>query len=491
MYKSRSLTYNFVFNLFKTISNVLFPVITFSYSSRVLGVDGVGKVNFAKSFVLYFSMIAMLGMNYYGTREGAKLRGDRKKLSKYVHEMLMINLVSTEVAYLMLMLFLLFVPKLQNYMVLLFINSFSVLLTGMGMEWLYQAMEEYRYIATRSMVFQFIAVCLMILTVRSKKDLYNYTWIIVFASSGSYVLNFINSRKYVDYKWYGNYKIKKHLIPIFWLFAMAISIELYTVLDSLMLGFLKGDTEVGLYTAAVKINKIVNTLITSLGVVLIPRLSYYISKGETHRLDYLINKSYNFVFLFSIPACIGLYMLSDDIILLFSGKEFLRAVCTMKLLVPIVLAIPFSIVTNLQTFIPLGKEKLILRSTCTGAVTNFLFNMLLIPRFSENGAAVATVFAETAVAAVCYVNVRKYLKIPSIFKGYYQYWVAAVPILFIGFWTERFMNYGLLRICVVIIASACCYFSVLFIQGNQYIMEAKDIMMKKIMRKHTEEETRQ
>lgn len=481
--KNKSLIYNFLFNFLKTVSNVLYPVITFSYSAKILGVDGVGKVNFSKSFILYFCMIAMLGMNYYGTREAAKLRGDKKKLSKYVHEMLIINFVSTEVAYLIFLILLLLIPKLQEYMFLLLINSISILLTGMGMEWLYQAMEEYRYIAIRSMLFQIIAVCMMMLMVRSKDDLYIYACIMVFASSGSYILNFINSRKYIEFKWYGDYEIKKHLVPILWLFAMAVSIEFYTVLDSTMLGLLKGDEEVGLYTAAVRINKIVNTLITSFGVVLIPRLSNYIGKGEKNNLEDLIEKAYHFTFLFSVPACIGLYMLSDDIILFFSGKDFWKAAYTMRLLTPIVVVIPFSVVTNLQIFVPMKKEKLILRSTCAGAITNFICNMLLVPELSEDGAAVATVIAETVVTVICYVNVRKYLKLSSIFKGYHQYWLAAIPILFIGYGTTKFMEHGALRICVVTITSSCCYFAVLFIQKNQYVLEVRDKMIKAIIQR--------
>lgn len=185
---------------------------------------------------------------------------------------------------------------------------------------------------------------------------------------------------------------------------MAVSIELYTVLDTTMLGFLQGDIAVGKYTAAIKVNKLANTIITSVGVVLIPRLSYYVGHGEFKIMKALIDKTYNFVFLLSVPAAIGLFSLSDNIIRLFSGSEFSSAGFTMRLMVPIVLFIPFSVVTNQQTFVPMEKENLILISTLLGAITNFIFNLLLIPRYSENGAAVATVLAEMIVAMVCYLN---------------------------------------------------------------------------------------
>ena len=144
MRKEKSLLQNYIFNLIKTLNGILFPIITFAYSSRVLGVDGVGQVNFAKSVIAYFTMLAMLGMNYYGTREAAKLRNDRERLSQFCLEMLSINGFTTIIAYILLTVSLLLIPLLQDYRNLLLICSSAIALQGMGMEWLYQAMEEYR-----------------------------------------------------------------------------------------------------------------------------------------------------------------------------------------------------------------------------------------------------------------------------------------------------------------------------------------------------------
>lgn len=466
MDNKKSLIDNYLYNLIKTLSSIAFPVITFVYSARILGVDGLGKVNFSKSVISYFTMIAVLGMNYYGTREAAKLRNDKKKFSHFVHEMLIINTVSTIVSYILFMLAVRVIHQLQDYTILLVVNSFSIVLTGMGMEWMYQALEEYRYIAIRAVVFQGIALILMLFTVKTPEDVVNYAIVLVVATTGSYLLNFINSKKYVIYRWYGHYKIKHHLKSIFWLFALTVSIELYTVLDSTMLGFLKGDTAVGLYTAAVKINRIVNTLITSLGVVLIPRLSYYIGKGEMSRVKELVESSYQLIFMFSIPACLGLFALSDDFILLFSGEEFTSAGFTMRLLTPIVLVIPFSVVTNQQTLVPLGKEKLILISTCVGAVTNFTFNMLLIPRFAENGAAAATVLAEIAVALVCMAVIKKYFKLTNLFKQYYQYWLAAIPIILVKLCVEKLKAFYAIQMLIIIALSVIVYFGLLGLMRN-------------------------
>lgn len=482
---SKSFLSNSLFNFAKTACNVLFPVITFSYAAKVLGVEGVGKVNFAKSFMMYFTMIAMLGMNYYGTREAAKIRDHKNDLHKFVYEMLIINSISTVCSYLLLVFVIFFVHELHNYILLLMINSIAILLTGMGLEWLYQALEEYQYIAIRSIIFQMVAFLLMLIFVRKEEDVIAYAAICVFASYGAYLLNFFHGRKYINLRQKPkDLEVKKHLKPIFLLFAMALSIELYTVLDSTMLGFIKGDNAVGLYSAAIKINKIANTLITSIGVVLLPRLSYYIEQKEFEKLKEKSITIYHFVFMLSVPAAVGLYVLGDEIILLFSGTAFQEAAVTMKMLTPIVIVIPFSIVTNLQLFIPMKKEKLILMSTCTGAITNFVFNYLLIPFFSQNGAAVATVLAETVVSIVCLINIKKIFDISKIFYKYYQFWIAAIPILIIGHLFKAIVSNSITRVIGVALASIIVYFGLLGMMKNLCVAKFIKVLKQKNYEKH-------
>lgn len=468
----KSLFQNYFFNLIKTLNGILFPIITFAYSSRILGVDGVGRVNFAKSIITYFTMVAMLGMNYYGTREAAKRRNDKDELSQFCVEMLIINGCTTLLAYMLLIIFLFAIPMLNGYRDLILICSVAIVLQGMGMEWLYQAMEEYRYIAVRSVLFQIGSLIALFIFVRDSRDIISYAMITLIASSGSYILNFFNARKYIRRHCRVSYTIGKHLKPLLWLFAMAVSIELYTVLDTTMLGFIKGDIAVGLYTAAIKVERMVNTIITSVGVVLIPRLSFYIAQGEQKKTAILVNKAYNFVFMLSIPAAIGLFMLSKEIIQLFSGIEFASAALTMRLMVPIVVLIPFSVMTNQQTFVPMGKEKLILVSTSVGAVINFILNSFLIPRYAENGAAVATVVAELSVAIVCLMNVCRFFDMRQAFRFVWHYWIAAAVIPVVVSLIKMIDVFYAVRLALAIPLSVMLYFLILLLLKNQYAKEA-------------------
>ena len=480
MNHKKSVVNNFIFNFIKTLSTLLFPIITFTYSAKILGVRGVGKVNFVRSIIAYFIMFALLGTNYYGTREVAKLHDNKNKLNKFVHEILLINVITTILAYIVFYVCVWKVTRFQDYKILLLINSISIILQGMGMEWLYQGLEEYRYIAVRSMIFQVTALLLMVLFVKKPKDIFAYAIIYIFATSGSYVLNFVHARKYISFYWIGHYNVKRHLRPLLWLFSVILSIELYAVLDSTMLGFFKGDISVGKYTAAVKVNKMVNSLITSLGVVMIPRISYYIELKQIDRIKNILYKTYNFVFMLSVPACIGLFCLSKEIILIFSGEDFLSASTTMRIMTPIVLAAPFSVATNQQTFVPLGKEKLILISTCAGAITNIICNLILIPLYAENGAAIATVLAEMMVAIICFCNIKRYFGMRNILSKYYQYWVSGALIPIIVYLFRKLNISYVIEAGLTIVCSILVYFVALFLLKNPYLYEVILIIRGKI-----------
>ena len=92
-YKVKSIRYNFIMNFILTVSNFIFPLLTFPYVSRVLQVEANGTVAYVSSIVSYFMMIASLGIPTYGIRAAAKVRDDKRKLSTIVQELLIINVI--------------------------------------------------------------------------------------------------------------------------------------------------------------------------------------------------------------------------------------------------------------------------------------------------------------------------------------------------------------------------------------------------------------
>ena len=407
--KIKSVKFNFIMNFILTSSSFIFPLITVPYISRVLLVEGNGKVALAASILTYFAMFASLGIPTYGIRACAKVRDNKKELSKTVQEILIINTVTTALTFIAFLLSLFLIPSFAGQKEILLVNSTALILNLMGVTWLYSALEQYAYITIRTLAFKIISIVLMFLLVKNVDHYVTYAAISVFAGAGSNVLNFINLRKLISFKKTGKYEFKRHLKPIIVFFAMSAAISVYTNLDIVMLGFMRGAVDVGYYNAAIKVKTLLVALITSLGAVLLPRLSYFFEQKNTEEFERIIVKAFNFVLVLGVGVTVYFTVFAGETILLLNGKEFEGAVIPMMWLMPTVLFIGLSNVTGIQVLTPTGNERKVLYSIIIGAITDFLLNLALIPNYGASGAAFATMVAELVVLGIQVVYLRSML----------------------------------------------------------------------------------
>lgn len=406
MKKQRSIKWNFIYNTFLTMSNFIFPLITFPYVSRILMPSGNGRVSFATSLISYFTMFAQLGIPTYGIRTCSKVRNNREELTRTAHELLGINLIMCVISYTLLALALIFVPKLHQDRLLYVLVSSTILLTSIGMEWLYKALEQYRYIAVRSIAFKFIALVAMFLLVHKQSDYIIYGGIAIFAASASNIFNFINVHKYIDLKPVGHYNMKRHLKPVAIFFAMACATTIYTHMDTLMLGFMKTKADVGYYNAAVRIKTLLVSIVTSLGAVLLPRSSYLIQNKEWDKFHVVSKKALDFVFIISSALMLYFILYARYGIMLLSGGYYEPSILPMRIIMPTLLFIGVTNITGIQIMVPMGREKSVLASEVAGLVVNLVINALLIPQMKSTGAALGTLAAEFVVLIVQYFAMR-------------------------------------------------------------------------------------
>lgn len=406
MKKNNSIKFNFIMNSFLTISSFIFPLITFPYVSRILLPEGTGKVSFVTSVVTYFNMFAQLGIPTYGIRACAKIRDDKETLSRTVHELLSINLIMSALAYLVLGICLVTIPRFQTEKPLFIIVSTTILFNAVGVEWLYKGLEQYTYITVRSLVFKVIALVAMLGLVHEKSDYVIYGAITIFAASASNVLNLINTRKYIKIRSVGNYNLVRHIKPILIFFAMSCATAIYTNLDTVMLGFMKSDVDVGYYNAAVKIKSVLLGVVTSLGAVLLPRASYYIEHGLNDAFQKISKKAIEFVFLIALPLSIYFMIFAKEGVLFLSGSAYEGAVIPMQIIMPTLLWIGLTNIMGIQMLVPLGREKVVLYSEIAGALVDLVINLILIPRMASAGAAIGTLVAEIMVWLVQFIALR-------------------------------------------------------------------------------------
>lgn len=400
--KKKSLTVNAFLNSIRSVLGVVFPLITFPYVSRVLSVEGIGKYNFSYSVTYYFLLIAGLGISTYAIREGAKYRDNKKKLQQFANEMLTINAWSTLLAYLLLFTCLLIFVKLHSYFACILIYSLQIGFTFIGVEWLFTIYEDFLYITIRSILFQIISLILLFVFVRNSNDYLKYAAITVFSSVGSNYLNFIRARKLLHIRlvWKFNWRI--HIIPILILFASNIANFIYVNSDITILGLMKSNYIVGIYTISSRIYTIVKTVIAAGLSVTVPRLALLYGKRRMREYQLTLSNLVNSLLLLTLPAMTGLIMLSREVILIISGPHFIRSTISLRILT---LAYLFSVMEwtlNDCVLIPSKQEKKVLISMTLSAVLNIILNVTLIPYLDENAAAISTLLAELCMFVMNY-----------------------------------------------------------------------------------------
>ncbi len=457
--KEKSLKKNFCMNAILTMSQFIFPLITFPYVSRILLAEGTGKVSFATSIISYFAMFAQLGIPTYGIRACAQVRNDKKKLSKTAQEIFIINIIMSILAYIVFFIALCNVPRLKDEKTLLIIVSATIFFNAIGMEWLYKALEQYTYITIRSVIFKFIALIAMFLLIHQQSDYIIYGAISIFASSASNIFNFFNVHKYISLRPVGEYNFKQHLKAVSVFFTLSCAATIYVNLDTVMLGFMKTNVDVGYYNAAVKIKTILVSIVTSLGTVLLPRASYYVEHGLKEDFYRITKKAINFVFLVATPLMLYFMFFAKEGIFFLSGNTYGGAIVPMQIIMPTLFFIGLTNIMGMQILVPLGKENIVLYSEIVGAVVDLAINYILIPKYASAGAAIGTLVAEIAVWIVQYIYLRKQIK--DAYKNV-RYGILILA-LFLGsiasLWVKKVFSGSF----IVLLNSAILFFGVYFI----------------------------
>ena len=394
-----------------TVSGLFFPMITFPYVTRVIMADGIGQVQFYSSIINYIIIFTSLGIPLYATREIARNRANQSDLSRTTVEILSLNLILNVLGYTAVFLMCLTVEQVRQNIPLFLLLSTSIFLTSIGCPWFFSGIEDFKYVTLRGLLIKVICVIFLFVFVRDKDDLMYYGAYTVLGSIGNYLLNFYRLRKHIrlDSFKFRELKIWRHLKPALSVFILNLVVSIYVNLDKVMVGFLKDNVSVGYYTAASTLSHILLTMVTSLGSVMLPRLSNLVKQGDMESFHRLAKKSYDFIVTISLPICGGLIILSPSLIRIFCGETFIPAVPTLRIISPIIVAIGISNLIGIQILYPLGKIKIVTISTIVGAITNFLLNLLLIPKLAQNGAAIATLSAEICVTCSQIILAHKYI----------------------------------------------------------------------------------
>lgn len=390
---------NFLFNILLVVSNIVFPVLVFPYIARILGPQGLGNAHFALQFSKYFVTTASLGIPIYGMREVAKVKNKKAKLNKLVSELLLLNIITAFISTLVYIIVLYSSGTLQQNSDLFAIAALQVLLGFLAIDWLFAGLEDFKIITIRSLVIRVITVVFLLLFVKTEGDVFPYLLISILSILSGHLWNLFYAFTKVTFS-FSNLNLSHHLKPIFIIFLMNVCIAMYTIFDTVWVGFLSTATAVGMYISAVKLSKIGIPIVSALGTVLLPRSARTFAANIQNPIH--LQTSFNFIVDLAIPIGVGMFLLAPELLLVFSGDAFTDALTAMRLLSFLPLCIGLSNLFGMQILSASGNDKLVLKSVFIGMLVNIILNVFLVPTFAHDGAAFSIVVTEGLVTLITY-----------------------------------------------------------------------------------------
>lgn len=392
--KPKSVKLNLILNAIRLFMGMALPVFVFPYVSRILGPSNIGKVDFATSIVNYFVLFAALGIPTYGMREVAKVREDKELLSKTVFELILILVVTNFLLTTLYFLMFFLSPIMKDEKLLYLVIFPSILLNSFCFDWFYIGIEDQIFITIRYAIVKLLQILLIFLFVNESSDYVFYAGVLVGANGIAAVFNILRLRKYISKMNLGSLEIYKHIKPILVIFVSIVAINIYLQLDVTMVGIFVGEKAVGLYTTANRIIRVIISIVTVIGSVMLPRLTNNIKNGQTEEYKKNLSISLNFILLLAIPFMFGTIAISDQFIVFFAGESFFQASFSMKLLSPIILIVGLANFVGLQILYSNKKEWIYTLAVSIAAIINFVTNFIFIPVYHERGAVVGTIIAE-------------------------------------------------------------------------------------------------
>ncbi|WP_102048672.1 flippase [Pygmaiobacter massiliensis] len=424
MEQTASIKKNYILNTANQLMSIIVPLITAPYLARVLTANGIGIQSYTNSIVTYFTLFAVMGSSSFGQREIAYSRDDKYKMTKSFWNIMAfrgITTIATLVGYW------LFIDTAKQYKIYFLILSINIINVGLDVTWLFQGIEEFTKIVTRSVAVRLVHCVCIFLFIRTESDLWLYLLMTCGFNAVGYLIMWIYVPRYVgkptELKPFENAK------GIFLLFLPTISTQIYVILDKSMIGWITQSTyQNGCYEQAEKIARISLTVVTSISTVVLPRIANLYKKDKIEEAKSILYQGYRFVFLLSIPMTLGLITIADIFVPVFFGEGYEMAIPLLRIFGMIMIPISLAHITGYSYLIPTGQQNVYTISVTIAACANLVINIISIPTFGAIGAAVGSVTAEITgiLIQIIFCLATKQLNARCIFRGVWKYLFSAI-----------------------------------------------------------------
>lgn len=479
---NKSLSKGGIYYLIYNVLNVAFPFLTGIYVSHMLPPRSIGTVGVAQNLAQYFVILAFLGIPTYGLREISRSRDNYEERCKVFSELFIINLCSTGVFSVIYLTIIISVPAYREELPLYLIVGLLIVLNAFNISWLYEGLEEYRFTALRNIIFKALSFAFLVVFVRSESDILWYALVTVVGTAGNYIINMIHLPRFVRFT-RKELNLHRHLKSIFFLVTVNLAIELYSLVDTTMMNFMCEKYSIAFYKYGRGIEGILLQIVNTFTMVLVPRISFYYKNNRIREFNQLLTKGLKLVLLTSFPMIIGVFFTSDFLMVHLYGQPYIRSAEVLKILSFLLVISPVGYLLGSKVMLVTGHENLMIIPVGIGAIVNILGNSLLIPRYSEFGAAIASVCSEVVVMLIYICMGKKYFLLIDVKSSFKKIIISCVVMGLYLYAMGRLPLNGWFVVIMQVMGAILIYLSILVVLKEKVADEYFRLFLSKIKKK--------
>lgn len=467
-YKSISVKKNFIYNSVFQVLILIVPFITTPYVSRILGADNIGRYSYASAMVTYFTLLAALGSTIYGQRKIAYYRDNKEQMSLAFWNNFVFRCVMSGVSLLLYYIYIFFVEGLN---IINFIIALNIINVALDISWFFQGIEDFKRVVIRNLIIRIICLAGIFVFIKKSSDIWKYVLILAMAQLLGSISMWKMMPQYVSFvkKTHPFQDFKEILL----IFLPSIAIQVYTVLDKSMIGWItESNYANGCYEQSERIARLAMTVVASIGTVVLPRVANLFQNDNLGEAKEYVYKAFQVVWLLALPIMFGLMGVSSVFIPLFLGPGFNDAIGLLSIFSILVLVVSLANVVGISYLIPTKQQNVYTIAVTISAIMNCCINLILIPRMGAFGAAIASVVAETIGTSIqiTYCLIKRQLIAKRIFVSSWRYFLSGfIMFLIVEVLKLRFSE-GIISLFILICIGVMSYIVCLFILKDEFFI---------------------
>lgn len=470
MMKNKSITKNYLYNLSYQILVLLIPLLTVPYLTKILGAEKLGIYSFTYSIVTIFFLISVLGVNTYGQREIAYVQDNRTKRTKIFWELMIVKLFASLLSMTLLCIFIAITSRYSIYYKIFLIYVFANLF---DITWLYQGIEDFKDVALRNAIIKLLYFISIFIFIKTKNDLWIYILLYSLSTLITNLSFWINCNKIID-KPPKKLDYKRHIVHVFTFFIPQVASLVYTVLDKTMIGIIIPNiSEVSFYEQATYIVKTILMLITTLGTVMVSRVSNCFENNNHKEIKKYITNSVTFTLCIGSALMFGICAIISHIVPWFYGNEYSSVIKLIYYLAPLIIIIGLSNIIGIQYLVSIKKQNYYIGAVICGAIINFILNIILLNLLGTIGAAIASVASELMILIIELNYTKKVITGYDIIKSSIKYLLFGIIMFITIYIVGKNLEPNILNTCILTILGIIIYMLLLIVSKDSIIMKIK------------------